>query len=59
MYLKTLGRNMEMVAYVDGTFGLVKSAGPISFTSDDEGKVTALKMKLDAGKGGNFARIEE
>lgn len=59
VFLKTLGRNMEMAAYVDGTFGLVKSAGPISFTTDDEGNVTALKMKLDAGKGGNFARIKE
>lgn len=59
MYLKTLDRDMEMVAYVDGTYGLLKSAGSISFTTDDEGNVTALKMKLHAGKGGNFARIEE
>ena len=58
MYLKTLGRNMEMVAYADGTFGLLKTAGPVSFTTDDKGNVTALKMRLDAGKGGNFARIK-
>ena len=58
MYLKTLGRDMEMVAYSDGTFGLLKTAGPISFTTDNEGNVTALKMQLHAGKGGNFARIE-
>lgn len=59
LHLKTLGQQMEMAAYADGTFGLVKSAGTISFTMDDDGNVTALKMKLDAGKGGDFARIEE
>lgn len=59
MHLKTVGQQMEMAAYKDGTFGLLKTAGTISFTTDDDGNVTALKMKLDAGKGGNFERIEE
>ncbi len=58
LWLKNLGRNMEMRAYADDTFGLLKSAGSISFTSDDEGKVIAIKFKFDAGQRGNFKRIE-
>ena len=58
LWLRTIGRDMEMRAYTDGTFGLLKSAGSISFTMGDDGEVTALKFRLDAGKGGNFKRLE-
>ena len=58
LWLKTTGRFMEMAAYQDGTYGLKKSAGLITMVTDDSGKAVEVQMKLDAGKGGNFKRVE-
>ena len=40
---------IEMAAYEDGTIGTIESAAVIDFESDDEGKVTAINYKFDAG----------
>ncbi len=58
LWMNILGRDMEMRAYSDGTFGLLKTAGTISFSMDDEANVTAVELQTDAGKNGNFKRVE-
>lgn len=58
LWIRITGRFMEMAAYEDGTYGLRKSAGKISFTTEDSGKVTEIELKLDAGMRGKFSRTQ-
>jgi hypothetical protein len=53
LWLHTLGQDMEIVAYADGTFSTKESAGTISFESDSDGNVASMKFKFDAGFGRN------
>lgn len=59
LWLSTLGQDMEMVAHTDGTFSTKESAGTISFESDDDGNVTSMRFKFDAGYNGNVKRAAE
>jgi len=58
LWLHTLGQDLEMVAHSDGTFSTKESAGTISFESDDDGNVTSMKFKFDAGHNGKVDRVK-
>ncbi|WP_202907557.1 family 16 glycoside hydrolase [Mariniblastus fucicola] len=58
LWLHTLNQDLELVAYSDDTYGAKETAGPISFDTDDDGNVSALKFRFDAGWNGKFDRKE-
>ena len=59
LWLSTLQQDMEMVAYSDGTYATKESAGSITFAEDENGKVTGISFKFDAGYNGKVDRVEE
>lgn len=56
LMIRTVNRNMEMIALGNHQFQLDKSAGTVSFEIGDDGTAKLMKLKLDAGKRGNFPR---
>jgi len=58
LYLHTLNQDMELVAHTDGTFSTKESAGTVTFETGEDGKVTGLKFRFDAGYNGKSDRVE-
>jgi len=58
LWLHTLNQDLEMVAHTDDTFSTKESAGSISFESDEEGNVTSMQFKFDAGYNGKVDRLK-
>ena len=56
LWLRALGRSLEMTAYVDGTIGTRGSAGTLKFNVDEEGNVKSVKYDFDAGFRGEVER---